>query len=213
MRLDLTADELLSTTRAVRKRLDLSRPVERDVLLECLDLAIQAPTGSNRQTWHWVVVEDDARKQAVAELYGRSFDAYAAAPQPTYVPGDSRGERAPSVRSSAAHLREHMHQVPLLVIPCAEGRVDGQPSAVQAGWWGSLLPAVWSFALALRSRGLGSAWTTLHLRYEREVADVLGIPYDDVTQGGLLPVAYTLGTDFKPAPRNPVTDVLHWDRW
>ena len=213
MPLELSVDELLTTTRAVRRRLDLDRPVERSVVEECLELALQAPTASNRQLWHWVVVEDAATRAAVAEHYGRAFDAYAAASRPDYGPGDVRTERQAAVRSSSTYLREHLHEVPLLVIPCHEGRVDGVPAPAQAGYWGSLLPAVWSFQLALRSRALGSAWTTLHLRFEQEVADVLGLPHDRVTQGGLLPVAYTRGTDFRPAARRPLAEVLHWDRW
>jgi nitroreductase len=213
MVLALSPDELLTTTRSVRKRLDLHRPVARSVIEECLELALQAPTGSNRQTWHWVVVEDPERKRAVADCYGRAFDEYAGAPAAVYPSDDVRAQRQPAVRSSATYLREHFHEVPLMLIPCAEGRPEGADTGTQAGYWGSLLPAVWSFMLALRARGLGSAWTTLHLRHEREVADLLGIPYPEVTQGGLFPVAYTRGTDFKPAPRLPLERVLHWGAW
>lgn len=211
--LDLTPDELLTTTRSVRKRLDLDRPVPRDIVEECLELALQAPTGSNRQGWHWVVVEDPAKKQAIADWYGASFDVYAAQSGPDYDPTDVRARRREAVRDSSAHLREHLHQVPLMVIPCHWGRVDGADVTTQASFWGSLLPSVWSFMLALRSRGLGSAWTTLHLPRERETAELLGIPHDRVTQGGLLPVAWTKGTDFRPATRKRLADVLHWDQW
>ena len=213
MVLPLSPDELLTTTRSVRKRLDLTRPVERSVVEECLRVALQAPTGSNRQGWHWLVVEDAAKKQALADLYGTSFDAYINMPGPSYGAGDSRAEHQDAVKGSATYLREHFHEVPLMVIPCHEGRVDGAASWMQAGYWGSLLPAVWSFMLALRARGLGSAWTTLHLPQEQAAAELLGIPFDDVTQGGLFPVAYTKGTDFKPAARQPLEDVLHWDAW
>ncbi len=102
------------------------------------------------------------------------------------------------------------------MIPCIQGagRLDsGTPTFGQASAWGSLLPAVWSFMLALRERGLGSAWTTLHLPNEREVADLLGIPFDTVTQGGLFPIAYTMGTDFKLAKRLPGSSLSHWDQW
>lgn len=214
MRLDLTPDELLTTTRSVRKRLDLERPLEREVVEECLELAVQAPTGSNRQAWHWVVVDDPGLRRAIADLYGPNWDAYAGAPAPAYREGDPRGERIGAVRSSAQYLREHLHEVPVHVIPCHWGRLpDGATTEMQAGFWGSILPAVWSFMLALRSRGLGSAWTTLHLGSEREVAELLGIPYDRCTQAGLVPVAYTVGTDFKAAVRQPAAEVTHWNRW
>lgn len=213
-RLDLTPDELLTTTRSVRKRLDLERPVDRAVIEECLEIAIQAPTGSNVQTWQWVVVGDADKKQAIADAYGRHFDAYASAPGREYPEDDPRADAQPRVRDSATHLRQHFHEVPYLLIPCIEGRppADGS-TAAQAGWWGSILPAVWSFMLALRARGLGSAWTTLHLPSEREVAELLGIPFDRYTQVGLFPIAYTKGTDFKPASRVPAADLTHWDTW
>ena len=212
--LDLSPDELLTTTRAVRKRLDLERPVEREVVVECVEVALQAPTGSNRQGWHFVFVTDPAKKQALAELYGRNFDPYVNAPRPTYAAGDTRAERSELVRDSATYLRQHLHEVPVLLVPCVEGRLgEGMGAFQQASAWGSLLPAVWSFMLAARARGLGTAWTTLHLPNEREAAEVLGIPYDRYTQGGLIPVAYTKGSDFKPAPRLPAAEVTHWDAW
>lgn len=212
--LDLTPDELLTTTRSVRKRLDLERPVERSVIEECLEIAIQAPTGSNTQGWQWMVVGADDKKQAIADAYGRFFDPYAQAPGATYDEGDPRADAQPRVKDSATYLREHFHEVPYLVIPCIEGRppTDGGAFA-QASWWGSLLPAVWNFMLALRARGLGSAWTTLHLPAEEEIAELLGIPHDRFTQAGLFPVAYTLGTDFKQASRVPATELTHWDTW
>lgn len=212
--LDLTPDELLSTTRAVRKRLDLQRPVERSVIEECIDLAIQAPTGSNSQGWQWVVVTDPDLKRQIAEHYAAGFDPYAKSPKPAYGEADPRGQRQEAVSSSAHYLRDHFHEVPALVIPCLAGRVpDGAPSAAHAGYWGSLLPAVWSFMLALRARGMGSAWTTLHLGREREVAELVGIPYDGYSQAGLFPVAHTLGTDFKKASRVPAGELIHWDTW
>ena len=214
MDLGLTADELLTTTRSVRKRLDLDRPVEGSVIEECLEIALQAPTASNGQGWRWMVVTDPDLKRQIADLYGESFDPYISAPKPTYREGDPRGERATAVSDSATYLRQHLHEVPALVIPCQRGRVaDGAPVESQAAYWGSILPAVWSFMLALRARGLGSAWTTLHRPREREVAELLGIPYDRYTQAGLLPVAYTKGTDFKVASRIPATDLTHWNTW
>jgi nitroreductase len=211
---ELSADEALSTTRAVRKRLDLARPVPRELLVECLEIAVQAPTGSNRQGWHFVFISDPETKRAVAGHYRRSWDAYSQMPPPRYDEADVRGRRMPSVKSSSQHLAEHMHEAPWLVIPVAHGRLpEGAPAAVQASFWGSILPAFWSFMLAARARGLGTAWTTLHLVYEREVAEVLGIPYDRFTQAGLTPVAFFTGTGFKPAARIPLEGITHWDRW
>jgi nitroreductase len=207
MHLDLSADELLATTRAVRQRLDLARPVEREVLLECLDLAVQAPSGSNSQRWHWMFVTDPAKKAAIADVYRRVFDAtYTADAMAT----DDASRR---VYESARHLADHFHEVPVLLLPCSWGRPEAAGAGSQAGYWGSLLPAAWSFMLAARERGLGTAWTTMHLRHEDEVAAILGIPYDRCAQGGLFPVAYTVGTDFRPGPRRATADVVHWDEW
>ena len=191
MRLGLDADGVLTTTRSVRKRLDLEKRVEREVIEECLDIALQAPTGSNTQGWQWVFVTDPEKN-------------------------DLRTSQRPKIMDSSRYLREIFHEVPVMMIPCIQGagRLDtGVPTFGQASAWGSLLPAVWSFMLALRERGLGSAWTTLHLPNEREVAELLGIPYDTVTQGGLFPIAYTKGTDFKLAKRLPGSSVSHWDEW
>lgn len=214
--LPLTPDQLLTTTRAVRKRLDFDRPVERAVIEECLEIALQAPTGGNRQRWHFVVVTDPAKRRAIAELYRKSWAVYltsaTAAPNLHYDdPAREASQRR--VGDSAQYLADNLERVPMLLIPCFPGRVDGQPSSAQAGTWGSILPAVWSFMLAARARGLGTAWTTLHLPHEREVAGIVGIPYDEVTQAALIPVAYTRGTDFKPAHRAPLAPVLHWDAW
>ena len=214
MTLDLTPDELLTTTRAVRKRLDLERPVEREVIQDCIEIALQAPHQSNAQEWSWMVVTDPARKEAITDLYGEMFDQiYGPMEIQPFEPDDPRGSRQEAVRSSAQYLRDHFHEVPALVIPLHRGRLDGLDAATAAAFWGSIMPAVCSFMLALRARGLGSAWTTMSLYKEREVAEVLGIPADDWTQAGLFPVAYTKGTDFKPAPRIPVDDLIHWDTW
>ena len=203
--LPLDPDQLLTTTRAVRRRLDLDRPVPLQVVREALQVALQAPSGGNRQTWHWIVLTDDAPKKAVAELYARSYDQYigaAAAADPARA----------RILSSSNHLRDVLHRVPVLVIGAIT--VDGGELAAvnQAGLWGSLLPAAWSLSLALRARGLGTTWTTLHLQYEREAAEVLGIP-PDVRQGVLLPVAYTVGTDFRPGPRLDLDQVVHVNHW
>lgn len=214
--LDLTLDELLATTRSVRKRLDLTRPVEPELIRECLELAVQAPTGSNSQRWHFVVVTDAEKKFAIAELYRKSFAVYRNMPSPvSKLASDSpRVQTMNRVRDSSDYLAEHMHEVPVYVIPCLAGRLEKIPTIEgQAGAWGSILPAAWSFMLAARARGLGSAWTTLHLPYEKEAAEILGIPYEKITQTALMPVAYTLGTDFKPATREPLDNVLHWDKW
>ncbi|AQA01588.1 nitroreductase [Mycobacterium sp. MS1601] len=213
MTLNLTVDELLTSTRSVRKRLDFDRPVPREVLLECLDLALQAPTGSNSQGWQWMFVEDPEKKKAIADVYRIAATPYLEQEKPTY--GDVRDERTPKVVDSAKYLNDHFHEVPVMLIPCLEGRPDGAPAGMSAGFWGSLLPATWSFMLALRSRGLGSAWTTLHLMGDGEkmVADILGIPFEKYSQGGLFPIAYTKGTDFKKAKRLPAADLAHWDTW
>jgi len=213
MTLDLTVDELLTSTRSVRKRLDFDKPVSREVLIECLDLALQAPTGSNAQGWQWVFVEDPEKKKALADIYRANATPYLNQPKPAH--GDIRDEQMGAVRNSAMYLNENMEKAPVLMIPCLEGRPDRYDVGMQASYWGSLLPAVWSFMLALRSRGLGSAWTTLHLigDGEKQAADLLGIPFRDFTQGGLFPVAYTVGTDFKPAKRLPAEQLTHWDSW
>jgi nitroreductase len=216
MALDLTPDQLLTTTRSVRKRLDLERPVERAVIEECIEIALQAPTGGNRQGWHWVVVTDPDLKAAIANHYGRNYDPYAEMQRSgrSFPDGDPRAESALKVSESATYLRNHLHEVPAMVIPCLWGRLPADaPSWAHAGFWASIHPAAWSFMLALRARGLGSAWTSLHLPSEREVAELLGIPYDQCAQAGLFPVAYTIGTDFKPASRLPLDSVLHWDTW
>jgi nitroreductase len=209
MLLELTPDELLSTTRAVRRRLDLTRPVEREVLQECLELAQQAPTASFAQNWHFVVVTDAGLRAALGELWRGVADSYVRR-RATAVAADPVLAR---LGEGVRHLAEHIHEVPVHVIPCVEGRTDGKPAAAQAARWASIIPAAWSFMLAARARGLGSVWTTFHLRHEREAAELLGIPYDRVMQVALVPVAYTKGTDFKPGPRRPLDTLVHWDRW
>jgi nitroreductase len=211
--LNLTVDELLTTTRSVRKRLDFDKPVPREVVMECLELALQAPTGSNAQGWQWVFVTDPAKKQALADIYRSNANPYLDLPKPER--GDIRDQQMDAVTNSAKYLNEHFQEAPVLMIPCLEGRPDGAPAGMSASYWGSLLPAVWSFMLALRSRGLGSAWTTLHLlgEGEKQAAEVLGIPFDQYAQGGLFPIAYTKGTDFKKAKRLPAEQLAHWEQW
>ena len=218
--LNLTPDQLLTTTRSVRKRLDFSRPVEPELLKECLEIAVQAPTGGNRQHWHFVVVTDRQQIQSLGEIYRKGWAIYtkeraeeAAAMAQSKRMTPERIATLTRVADSANYLAEHMHEVPAMLIPCGYGRIDNVPSAAQAGYWGSILPAVWSFMLAARARSLGTCWTTIHLYYEQEAAQVLGIPYEKVAQAALIPVAHTLGDEFKPAPRIPMDDIVHWDRW
>lgn len=202
-----SVDEVLTTTRAVRRRLDLTRPVEREVILECVQLAMQAPTASNDQNWRWMVITDPEKRAAIAEIYrsvGADYLQKAAA-----TASDPQTRR---VYESAHSLTAILADVPVHVIPCIERRFDGGDLLVAASAWASIIPAAWSFMLALRSRGLGSVWTTLHLAKEREVAELLGIP-DAVTQAALFPVAYTIGTDFKPARRPSAQTVTSWNTW
>jgi nitroreductase len=207
-------DHLLTTTRSVRKRLDLTRPVEPEVIERCIEIATQAPSGSNRQGWHFMVITDADKRKVVADYYRQSFDMYirSGGPRGDRTEDDPRLARASKVRDSAVYLSEHMHEVPVLIIPCIEGRPANPAPVAQAGFYGSILPAAWSLMLALRARGLGSAWTTLHLPYEQEVAAALGIP-DNISQAALLPVAYYTGDDFKPAYRVPAKQLTYWDQW
>jgi nitroreductase len=202
-----SVDELLTTTRSVRKRLDLNRPVGRDVILECIRLAMQAPTASNTQDWRWLVITDADKRAAIADIY-RSIGAeyLALAAKDTSEPQTQR------VYASAFSLTDTLGQVPVHVIPCLENRIDNSTVLTAASAWASIIPAGWSFLLALRSRGLGSVWTTMHLAKEREVAELLGIPAT-VTQAALFPVAYTIGTDFRPAVRPPAESITYWDTW
>lgn len=213
---EMTAEGVLTTTRAVRKRLDLNRPVEREVLEECVRIAQQAPTASNGQNWHFVIVTDAEKRAALAALYRRAWEWYAQ--QRTAAPNlqfDDPARMATQIRvtESAQYLTDHLHEVPVHLIPCVAGRTEGAPVLAQASIFGSILPAAWSFMLAARARGLGTAWTTLHLMFEEEAAAILEIPYAQVTQTALIPVAYTTGGDFRPGPRAPLATILHWDRW
>ena len=201
-------DALLSTTRAVRKRLDFERDVPDDVLLECLQLATQAPTGSNRQGWRWMIVRDSEKKEALADMYRRAGGEYLASAAADAETGSQTGR----VLDSANFLAQKMGEVPVMVIPMIIGRLDDDTTNSAAGLFGSIIPAIWSFQLALRSRGLGSCYTTLHLGLEQEAAELLGIP-PHMTQAALLPVAYTKGTDFKPAARPPVSEITYLDTY
>ncbi|GHF32989.1 nitroreductase [Amycolatopsis bartoniae] len=211
----MTPEELLTTTRTVRKRLDLTRPVPAELVERALTIALQAPTGSNSQGWHWIVVTDAGQKASLAELYRRSYRAYrehGQSPEERY-PGDAeRVAVQHRVRSSSDHLAEHMQDVPVLVVPAITVPGGELAAGNQAGLWGSILPAVWNYMLAARLFGLGTAYTTLHLAFEKEAAEVLGLP-DDIRQAALIPTAYYTGSTFKPAPRQPLAEVLHHDRW
>lgn len=208
-----TVDYILTTTRSVRKRLDLRRPVEREVITRCLEIAVQAPTGGNTQGWHFLVVTDADKRAQIGDYYRESFRLYRQ--EQMTAPRLGRPVDVAQVRrvlSSADYLAHNLGRVPVLILPCIEGRVEQAGPMRQASLYGSILPAAWSLMLALRARGLGTAWTTLHLRYEREVAALLGIP-TTITQAALLPVAYYTGDDFKPATRVPARQVTYWETW
>lgn len=202
-----TVDRLLSTTRAVRRRLDYDRPVPREVILDCIRLSQQAPTGTNAQHWRWLVIDDPAKRKALGEIYARGL------PLLDESARTARDEQTAAVYRNARTLAERMGEVPVLVVPCLEGRLSDPSSLVLATtYYGSIYPAVWSFQLALRSRGLGSVFTTMHLAFEEESRALLGLP-EDVVQMALLPVAYTLGTEFRPTTRPAPETITHWNGW
>ena len=211
----MDADHVLRTTRSVRLRLDFERPIDPAVIEECLEVALQAPTASNSQQWQWVVITDPDKISAVADIYRKSFQVLTDRPpeqRPAYGPDDSRTHQSEKVTKSAMYLAAEMHRCPAMLIACINGRIEQLPATAHAGVYGSILPGAWSFMLAARERGIGMAWTTIHLRHEADVAAVLGIP-DDVTQTVLFPMAYFTGEDFKPAPRLPLSEVVHWNAW
>lgn len=216
--LDLNPDQLLTTTRSVRKRLDLDRPVEAEIVDECLRVALQAPSGSNQQGWHWIVITDPDLRAAIADHYRQASAAYFANALAEMEAAEAAGADPAAARTrrrvheSAVYLAQNLQRVPVLILGCLEGDIEQIPPGYTAGFWGSLMPAAWSLMLALRARGLGSAWTTLHLGRAKEIAELLGIPAG-VSQGVLLPVAYSIGTDFKVAPRAPLERVVHRNRW
>ncbi len=215
--LGLTNDELLTTTRAVRKRLDFDRDVPNEVIEDCVRIAMQSPSGSNNMTMRFVVVKDPEKRAAIGEVYKQGWDMYIQSPfSVAGIKKDTPAEQAQQdrVTDSATFLGHNMGKAPALVIACTEsGRVDGQPAMVSASMMGNCLPAMWSFMLAARARGLGTAWTTIHLMLEQQVADIVGIPFDQVQQACLTPLAYTKGTDFKPAMRPDPSTIIHWDTW
>lgn len=217
MHLNLSADDVLTTTRAVRKRLDLDRPVDPALVRECLEIALQAPTGSNRQLWHFVVVTDRGKIQALGDLYRR---ATTLAKQQNSVLGriepsdrDFYDKQTARVLDSAGYLGEIIDRVPGVLIPCVEGNFAELEGAPLFSLAGSIIQAAWSFMLAARNRGIGTVWTTVHLTLESEAAELVGIPYPSVSQVALIPFGHTVGTDFKAARREPLDRVLHWDHW
>jgi nitroreductase len=215
-RRDLSPNELLSTTRSVRQRLDLTRQVDPTLIEQCLNLAQQAPSGGNQQGWSFVIVTDPDKRRILGALYKQGWDAYLQTIQArvaSEAPVATPSRDILRAYRSAQYLADHMGEVPVLVIPCIAGRTDGASADVQASQWGSILPAVWSFMLAARARGLGTCWTTLHLPHEREAAELLGIPYEEVMQAAMIPVAHTIGEEFRPGPRKALDTVVHWNRW
>ena len=226
--LPLEPDELLTTTRSVRKRLDFSRPVEKSVIEHCIEIALQAPTPSNLQNWHFVVITDSEKRQALADLYRKGREIYVTLPSATpnlEYDDPSRNQIQQRIEESAQYLNTYFQEAPVHIIPCIRGRTDLPPDSEAEGWgsvpqillqsaqWGSIAPATWSFMLAARARGLGTCWTSLHLFFEKEAANIIGIPYQEMMQACLLPVAYTKGTSFKPGKREPLESVVHWDSW
>lgn len=216
--LPLDPDQLLSTTRAVRKRLDFTRPVPDQLVRECVELAMQSPSGSNSMTMQFVVVRDEAKRKAIGEIYRQCYSIYQSM-DGVYIRTIDKGEADANQQQqrsadSADYLGDHMGDAPVLVIGCTQGaRADGMPGMMVSSIMGNVLPAMWSFMLAARARGLGTAWTTVHLMMEQQMADVLGIPFETVQQVCLTPLAFTQGTDFKPAKRPPADSIIHWDAW
>ena len=209
-KLNLTVDEVLSTTRAVRRRLDVTRPVPRTVIEECLELALQAPNGSNRNDWRWIIVDDRDMVRKVASEYRAAMSLLSSGqmPSPRYLTGATGDDK---ITSSAMALTEKLDDIPAFLVPLMPGNVEGRTAVEQAAMWGSIVQAVWSFMLALRERGLGSLWATVSTRRAQEIFDLLGVPQGEFTLLGTFPIAYTVGTDFKRAPRKPVSEVLSYN--
>ena len=211
--LELGPDELLSTTRAVRKRLDFSKPVPDDLIRECVAMALQAPSGGNVIAMRFVVIRDPEMIAAVAGVYAQCWDLYTTTPGfvgARKMPSPERQAQQERVTDSATYLAEHMGKAPALVIGCMNGRLDGVPARQAASSLANILPAMWSFMLAARARGMGTAWTTIHLTMEEAVAGIINIDFDTMQQVCLTPLAFTMGTDFKPAGRPDPDTVIDW---
>lgn len=203
-----TVDKLLTTTRSVRQRLDLTRPVEPEIVEHCLELAVQAPAGGNVCRYHFMIVTDPAKKAAIGDWYASAF----AKVYTDDILAERRKTHARDV-ASWVYLVDHLRDVPMLIIPCVEGRAAEDTSTARlAGMFGNILPAAWSLVLALRARGIGTAWTTLALRHEADIAALLGIPAN-ITPVALLPAAYITGGDLKPAKRVPAQSRTYWNSW
>ncbi|MFM7046003.1 MAG: nitroreductase family protein [Ilumatobacteraceae bacterium] len=215
--LPLGPDELLTTTRAVRRRLDMDRPVPDDLVRECVEIAMQSPSGSNHMSMEFVVVRDASTRRALGDLYRQCYEVYRNLPG-VYIRTIDKGDDASNAQQqrsadSADFLGEHMGDAPVLVVACTRGRTDGMPAMVTSSRMGNVLSAMWSFMLAARARGLGTCWTTVHLFMEQQAAELLGIPFDEVQQVCMTPLAFTKGTDFRPADRPPADSIIHWDGW
>jgi nitroreductase len=203
-------DELLTTTRAVRRKLDLERPVELEVVMECLRIAVQAPTAGTTQNWRWLVVQDQATRTAIGSLFREVGNAYLR--RKVEVAGAQADNPAFNrALASAQRLVDVIERIPVFIIPCMLGRPEGGNDEL-AVFYGGIFPAIWNLQLALRSRGLGTTLTSYHLEREAEAAAILGIP-DDVTQVALLPIAYSTTDTFRPGPRQPVESLTYVDRW
>lgn len=211
--LELSFEQVLTTTRAVRKRLDVSRKVPRALLEECLELAFQAPNGSNKNMWRWIIVDDPQMVARLGEEYRTAMGILGSGQQTSQFSNTSGVHQEERLLESAYALADKIGQMPALLIPLMPGRAEGKSVVEQAAMWGSIVQAVWSFMLALRSRGLGSCWATVTSRREREVAAILGIPFEEYTQVGMFPIAYTIGTDFRRAWRKGVAEVLTYNRF
>ena len=217
MTLELSADEVLTTTRSVRRRLNLEKEVSPEILKECLNIALQAPTGSLRQDWHFVVSTDRDQCREVGTIYQEVWtkmvtDDYLNASASRQ---GEKGDQASwlNMMGSARHLAETFPEVPAIFVPCISGRLEGADAMTQAVKWGSVIQAAWSFMLAARNRGLGTCWTTVHLQREEEVADILGIPFASIQQVAVSPVAHTVGTSFKSGRRKPTAEFVHFNGW
>ncbi|WP_377851538.1 nitroreductase family protein [Allokutzneria oryzae] len=199
-------DEVATTTRSVRRRLDLTRPVARGLVEECLRLALHAPNGANRQDWRFLVIDSPELKAGIAEHYRAAFAAY----RTTLSDEVARS----GMTASAQYLADRLQDVPVLVLGCMHGRLTGsEPAAKRSSFYGSAYPALWSFMLAARSRDLGTTLTTVHLAREREVAELLGIPFDEVTQVAMIPLAHMANDGFHAGPRRPLGEVMSWNTW
>lgn len=214
---NMTTDELLTTTRSVRKRLDLTKPVPLGLIRECLEIAVQAPTSANVQNWSFIVVTDAEQRRAIADIYRHTWELIATSPLAVadrFKENPARNREQHKVSNSAAYLADHIGEVPVLMVPCVEViDGDGTLTAENANqYWSSIMPATWSYMLAARSRGLGTTWTGVTIMADNEMRAILGLP-DNVYHATTIPTAYYTGTTFHRGKRIPLDDVVHFDRW